>query len=109
MIASVIGSLTQPLFYRGANIARLKIAKAQQQEALLSFEQAILNAGSEVSNALNLYQTAQDKIVQREKQIESLEKIRRIYSGIINLRNLYLSGSPDSSTIFVKRPVVGDS
>ena len=74
MIASVIGSLTQPLFYRGANIARLKIAKAQQQEALLSFEQAILNAGSEVSNALNLYQTAQDKIVQREKQIESLEK-----------------------------------
>lgn len=74
MIASVISSLTQPLFYRGANIARLKIAKAQQQEALLSFEQAILNAGSEVSNALNLYQTAQDKIVQREKQIESLEK-----------------------------------
>lgn len=74
MIASVIGSLTQPLFYRGANIARLKIAKAQQEEALLSFEQAILNAGSEVSNALNLFQTAEDKIVQREKQIESLKK-----------------------------------
>ena len=54
MIASALGSLTQPLFYRGANIARLKIAKAQQQEAMLSFEQAILNAGADVSDALSL-------------------------------------------------------
>ena len=30
LLASAIGSLTQPLFYRGANIARLKQAKAQE-------------------------------------------------------------------------------
>lgn len=69
-----IGSLTQPLFYRGANIARLKIAKAQQAEAMLSFEQAILNAGADVSDALSLYQSAEDKRIQRVKQINSLEK-----------------------------------
>lgn len=74
MIASLVGSLTQPLFYRGTNIARLRVAKAQQEEALLGFQQSILNAGSEVSNALNLYQTAQDKMIQRRKQIYSLEK-----------------------------------
>ena len=74
MIASAIGSLTQPLFYRGANIARLKIAKAQQAEAMLSFEQAILNAGADVSDALSLYQSAEDKRIQRVKQINSLEK-----------------------------------
>lgn len=74
MIASAVASLTQPLFYRGANIARLKIAKAQQEEALLSFEQSILNAGAEVSDALNLYQTAESKLVERQKQIKSLEK-----------------------------------
>ena len=74
MIASAIGSLTQPLFYRGANIARLKIAKAQQTEAMLSFEQAILNAGADVSDALSLYQSAEDKRIQRVKQINSLEK-----------------------------------
>lgn len=74
LIASAVGSLTQPLFNRGANTARLRIAKAQQEEALISFEQSILNAGSEVSNALNLYQTAQDKMTQRELQIGSLEK-----------------------------------
>ena len=69
-----MGSLTQPLFYRGANIARLKIAKAQQAEAMLSFEQAILNAGADVSDALSLYQSAEDKRIQRVKQINSLEK-----------------------------------
>lgn len=74
MIASAVGSLTQPLFYRGANIARLKIAKAQQSEALLGFEQSILNAGAEVSDALDLYETAQAKLLQRGKQIYSLEK-----------------------------------
>lgn len=46
MIASALGSLTQPLFNKGANTARLRIAKAQQQEALLSFQQATLNAGA---------------------------------------------------------------
>lgn len=47
LLASVVGSLTQPLFYRGSNIARLKIAKAQQEEAKLAFQQTVLNAGSE--------------------------------------------------------------
>lgn len=74
MIASALGSLTQPLFYRGANIARLKIAKAQQEEAKLNFEQIVLNAGSEVSNALNLYESAGQKLVQRKEQIQFLEK-----------------------------------
>ena len=74
MIATAVGSLTQPLFNRGALTARLRVAKAQQEEALVAFEQALLNAGSEVSNALVQYQTAKDKIVQREKQIISLEK-----------------------------------
>ena len=74
VLLSALGSLTQPLFYRGANIARLKIAKAQQEEAMLSFEQTILNAGSEVSNALSQYETASQKLEQRILQINSLEK-----------------------------------
>lgn len=74
IIASAIGSLTQPLFYRGANIARLKIAKAQQQEAMLSFEQALLNAGADVSDALSLYESAKQKSIQRTMQIDALEK-----------------------------------
>jgi multidrug efflux system outer membrane protein len=71
---SVIGGLTQPIFNRGQNKTRYKIAQAQQQEALLGFQQTMLNAGQEVSNALYVYQTALDKQQTRAKQIESLEK-----------------------------------
>ena len=41
LLASAIGSLTQPLFYRGQNIARLKAAKAQEEQAKLSFQQTL--------------------------------------------------------------------
>ena len=74
MIANAVGNLTAPIFNRGGNLARLRVAKAQQQEALLDFEQSLLNAGSEVSNALFSYRSAREKAVQRERQIASLEK-----------------------------------
>ena len=45
LLLSAVGSFTQPLFNKGQNIARLKIAKAQQEEAKLSFTQTLLNAG----------------------------------------------------------------
>ena len=54
LLLSAVGSLTQPLFNKGLNMAQLKIAKAQQEEAKLSFQQALLNAGSEVNNALTI-------------------------------------------------------
>lgn len=87
IIASAIGSLTQPLFYRGANIARLKIAKAQQQEAMLSFEQAILNAGADVSDALSLYESAKQKSIQRTMQIDALEKSVEYTQELLSLSN----------------------
>lgn len=73
-LASAIGSLTQPLFNRGQNIANLKIAKAQQEEAELSFQQTLLSAGSEVNDALTAYQTSRDKADFYEKQIASLHR-----------------------------------
>lgn len=51
-LASAVGSLTQPLFNKGQIMAQYRIAKAQQEEASLSFQQALLNAGSEVNDAL---------------------------------------------------------
>lgn len=73
-LASAVGSLTQPLFARGQLLGQLKITKAQQEEARLSFEQALLNAGTEVNDALVQYHTARDKAVYFEKQIESLQR-----------------------------------
>jgi len=73
-LATAVGSLTQPLFNRGANVANLKIAKAKQEEATLNFRQALLNAGSEVNDALSQYQTARSKTTYYDKQIASLER-----------------------------------
>lgn len=87
LIASAVGSLTQPLFNRGANIARLKIAKAQQEEARLNFQQTLLDAGGEVSNALYQFETAEQKSVQREKQVEALE------TAVVSTRELLLQGT----------------
>ena len=72
-VATAIASLTQPLFNKGANIAQLKIAKAQQEEARLGFEQTLLNAGVEVNEALVQYQTAREKSLFYGKQVSSLE------------------------------------
>lgn len=73
LLLSAVGSLTQPLFNRGQNVARLKIAKAQQEEAKLAFTQSLLNAGAEVNNALKQTQTARDKSGLYAKQINSLQ------------------------------------
>ena len=72
-LASAVASLTQPLFNRAANIAQLRIAKAQQEEAQLAFEQTLLNAGVEVNEAVNQYQTARNKANLYEKQVAALE------------------------------------
>jgi len=58
LLASAVGSLVQPIFQRGQLIAGLKVAKAQEEQAYIAWQQSILNAGSEVSNALKLYETS---------------------------------------------------
>ena len=57
-----------------ANRARVKIAKAQQEETKLAFQQALLNAGAEVNNALTQCQSARAKTDLRTQQIEALER-----------------------------------
>ncbi|MHA4896552.1 efflux transporter outer membrane subunit [Pedobacter sp. PWIIR3] len=71
---NLIGGLTQPIFNKGQNKARLKTAEAQQQQAFYSFQQTLLTGGQEVSNALFAYQTASEKETVRAKQIASLTK-----------------------------------
>jgi outer membrane protein TolC len=58
---NLAGSLTAPLFSRGQNIARLKAAKAQQEQAMNNFEYSVMNAAAEVSNALTAYGNATEK------------------------------------------------
>lgn len=73
-LLNAIGSLTQPLFNRGANIANLEIAKARQEEASLMFRQTLLDAGKEVNDALTAWQTAKSQIEISNRRIETLRE-----------------------------------
>ncbi|AXB58194.1 efflux transporter outer membrane subunit [Flavobacterium fluviale] len=71
---SIIGGLTQPIFNQGLNKMRLTTAQSQQLQAYNNFQQSLLIAGQEVSNALYSYEMASAKEDSRKKQIEALEK-----------------------------------
>jgi multidrug efflux system outer membrane protein len=71
---NMVGGLTQPIFNQGLNKARLATAQSVQAQALNSFQQSLLVAGQEVSNALYAYQTANEKADARAKQIAALTK-----------------------------------
>lgn len=58
ILANAISSLTQPIFMNGKLQSDLRVAKAEQEKAFLAWQQSIFNAGSEVSNALKLYETS---------------------------------------------------
>lgn len=73
-ILSAVGSLTQPIFQHGQIVAGLKVAKAQQEQAMNTWQNTILKAGNEVSNALLLYNSSNEKSQLEGKQIEVLTK-----------------------------------
>lgn len=73
-LLSAVGSLTQPIFQHGAIIAGLKVAKAQQEQAYNTWQNAVLKAGNEVSNALVLYHASDEKSQLEAKQIAVLTK-----------------------------------
>lgn len=74
LLLSALGSLVQPIFNKGLNTARLKVAKAQQEETLLTFRQKLLDAGSEVNNALEQWQTAISRQTIISQQVAALGK-----------------------------------
>lgn len=84
-LATAVASLTQPLFQNGINIAKLRIAKAQQEEAKIQFQQTLLSAGAEVSNALYQYQSASDKVTSRNMQVNSAKNAADYTKELFNL------------------------
>ncbi|MCD8386428.1 MAG: TolC family protein [Bacteroidales bacterium] len=71
---NLAGSVTAPIFSRGQNLARLKAAKQQEQQALYNFEYALLSAASEVENGLITYDKSVEKSRFIEEQVANLEK-----------------------------------
>ena len=73
-LLSAVGSLTQPIFMRGQLTAGLRVAEAQYEQAFNSWQNAVLKAGSEVSDALVLYNASDEKAKLEAKRVETLTK-----------------------------------
>ncbi len=93
-IISTIGSLVQPLFAQGELKAQLKIAKTEQEEASLRFAQSLLDAGTEINNAISACVAARHKQQLYKKQISHLE-------NAVRSTQLLMKNSPNTTYIEV--------
>ena len=73
-LLSLFGSLTQPIFQRGALTANLKVSKFKYEQAFNTWQNAILSAGNEVSNALVNYNSFDANSKLEAQRIEILKK-----------------------------------
>ena len=85
ILLSAVGSLTQPIFMKGQLRAGLRVAEDQYKQALNTWQNSVLSAGSEVSNALVLYNASDAKSKLESKRIEVLKK------NVEDTRNLMAS------------------
>jgi NodT family efflux transporter outer membrane factor (OMF) lipoprotein len=74
VLLSAVASLTQPIFMKGQLTAGLRVAEAQYEQAFNTWQNAVLKAGNEVSDALVLYNASDEKIQLEQKQVETLKK-----------------------------------
>ena len=86
-MTTLMAGITQPLFARGRLIAGLKVAKANEEKAKLTFQTTLLSAGNEVSNALYQYQMNTEKAESRKIQVASAKKASDDTAELFQLGN----------------------
>lgn len=74
ILLSAVGALTQPIFMKGQLRAGLRVAEDQYKQALNTWQNSVLSAGSEVSNALVLYNASDAKSKLESQRIKVLKK-----------------------------------
>ena len=91
MLLSAIGSLVQPLFNKGQNRANLRIAKARQEQALVAFNQALLVAGAELSDALTACRLSSERLALRQQEVAAAERAYEVSKDVMqNSSSTYL-------------------
>ena len=73
LFANIVTGVTQPLFNKRQIRTKFEVAKANQEKAYLQFQQTLLVAGREVSDALQNYTNETTKLEIRKKQVASLK------------------------------------
>lgn len=84
IFANLVGGLTQPIFNGRKIRTAYEVAKTQQEQALLMFKKALLNAGQEVSNALYDYNISVEKEGYVSKQVVALKRAETNSEELLN-------------------------
>lgn len=74
LIASALAQLAQPIFNKGQLTSNLRVAKAEEEIARLTYKQTLLNAGEEVNNALYAIDVYDQMLEKHLAQLQNLER-----------------------------------
>jgi multidrug efflux system outer membrane protein len=77
-IWSLAGSFTQPIFEGGRLKSNVRLAEAQREQLLLTYQQAIQGAFRDVSNALIAYRKDREFRIQQEHLVEAAQDAARL-------------------------------
>lgn len=74
LIVSALAQLAQPIFNKGQLTSNLRVAKAEEEIAKLSYKQALLDAGEEVNNNLYALEIYDEMLQKHISQMTDLER-----------------------------------
>jgi multidrug efflux system outer membrane protein len=77
-IWNLAGSFTQPIFEGGRLKSNVRLAEAQREQLLLTYQQAIQGAFRDVSNALIAYRKNREFRIQQEHLVEAAQDAARL-------------------------------
>ena len=84
LFSNLMASLTQPVINGRRLRTQLEVARAGQQQALLSYKKTLLTAGREVSDALSNYRAETDKLEARAKELDAYAKAEEYSEELLN-------------------------
>ncbi|HYG19208.1 MAG TPA: efflux transporter outer membrane subunit [Ohtaekwangia sp.] len=84
VFATLVGSVTQPIFNGRRIRTQYEVARAQQEIAYLNFRKAVLNASREVSDALFTYHAAEERIQIRSQEFEAYDVATSYSEELLN-------------------------
>lgn len=79
-----MGSIAQPIFNGRKIRTQLEVSKARQEAALLDYKATIIQASREVSDALNTYASAGDKISLKRQEYQSYQQAINYSEELLN-------------------------
>ncbi|GAB2761868.1 TolC family protein [Actinomadura fibrosa] len=83
-LASIIGSLSQPILNRRQIKTEYEVSQAEQEIAFLQFRKAILTASREVSDALYNYEAAVEKMQVKTNEFEAYDLATSYSEELLN-------------------------